>query len=81
MEVCNLPATYFVQWQPAHLSHTGEEVFDVVCIERNRMWFEENKDALYEFWKDLMAARAAYIPPPPPITSICDSLYDDDQEY
>lgn len=75
MEVCQLPACFFVQWQPAHLSHTGSEIFDVVCVERDPQWFARHKDALHGFWKDLMAARASYVPPPPPTTRIVDSLY------
>ena len=78
MEVCDLNATYFCQWQPAHLSHTGEEIFDIVLIERDRAWFQKHRETLYEFWKDLMDARATYVPPPPPKTKIQDDLYDDD---
>lgn len=78
MEVCDLSSTYFCQWAPKHLSHTGEEVFDVVLIERNREWFAQHKEALHSFWKDLMDARASYVPPPPPKTQIRDDLYDDE---
>lgn len=75
LEVCSLPACYFVQWQPAHLSHTGEEIFDVVCVERDPKWFAQHKDALHAFWKDLMEARASYVKPPSPLTRIRDDLY------
>jgi len=77
LEVCDLETCYFVQWQPAHLSHTGKEVFDIVLLGRDRDWFQKHKEALHEFWTDLMAARKAYVPPPPPTTSIIDDLYDD----
>ena len=77
MEVADLPATYFCQWQPAEFSATGKEVFDVVVVERDRQWFETHRETLYEFWMDLMAARAAYVPPPPRTSRIRDALYAD----
>ena len=77
LEVCDLETCYFVQWQPAHLAHNGKEVFDIVLIQRDRDWFQRSKETLHEFWKDLMAARKAYVPPPPRKTSIIDDLYDD----
>ena len=78
MEVCSLVTCYFVQWQPAHLSHSGQEIFDIVLVQRDPIWFETHCDALHEFWKDLMDARAAFVPPPPPKTAIVDDLYDDE---
>ena len=78
MAVCGLQSTYFVQWQPAHLSHTGTEIFDIVLVARDTQWFDEHKEALHEFWKDLMAARAAFVPPPPLTSSIRDGMYADE---
>lgn len=76
MEVCDLPGTLFVQWMPAHLTDDGHEIFDVVCIERDRHWFAQNKDTLHDFWKSLMQAREAWVPPPAPTTRIQEDLYD-----
>lgn len=75
MEVCGLDSCYFCQWQPAHFSHTGTEIFDIVVVERDREWFARHKDALHSFWGELMAARAAYVPPPPPSCLVRDDLY------
>jgi hypothetical protein len=75
MEVCGLDSCYFCQWQPAHFSSTGTEIFDIVLVERDREWFARHKDTLHDFWKELMTARATYVPPPPPSCLIRDDLY------
>lgn len=75
MEVCGLSSCYFVQWQPAHLTHDGVEVFDIVLIERDRLWFDKHKDTLYAFYTDLIAMRAGYVKPPPPACLVVDALY------
>ena len=77
LEVCDLEACAFVQWQPAHLSYNGQEFFDITIVQRDREWFAKNKDALYSFWEDLMEARANYVPPPPPVCLIRENMYDD----
>lgn len=78
LEVCDLPAAYFVQWQPAHYNLAdGVEVFDIVVVERDRAWFARAKDQLHSFWKELMDARANFVPPPPPTCLVKDDLYDD----
>lgn len=75
LEVADLDSCYFCQWQPAHLNPEGVEIFDIVLIERDKLWFEKHKDAMLAFWIDLMSARKAFVPPPPPACLIVDSLY------
>ena len=75
MEVCDIDLTYFVEWQPANLSHKGEEMINIVPITRDKEWFQKHKQTLYEFWKDLQHARRTYTPPPPPQCLIQDGLY------
>jgi len=76
LEVADLDVCYFVQWQPASLSATKQEIFTITTVERDRTWFKDNVDALHSFWEDLMDARRAYIPPPPPECLIDLDLYD-----
>lgn len=75
LECTGLDECVFVQWQPAHLARDGVEVFSIVTVERDRAWFAENVDALKEFWKDLMAARETYVPPPPPTCDVVMDMY------
>ena len=75
LEVTDLDECFFVQWQPAHLAPDNEEVFSITTVERDRRWFAANVDSLHTFWKDLMEARAAYVPPPPPSCLIDFDLY------
>lgn len=75
LEVADLDQCYFVQWQPAHLAPDNEEVFSIIVVERDRRWFAENVGRLHAFWKDLMDARAAHVPPPPPQCLIDLELY------
>lgn len=67
----------FVQWQPEYLSETGEEVFDIQMVERDRAWFETNRPKLKSFYDDLMEARRRYVKPPPPACLVSLTLYDD----
>lgn len=76
LEVADVDACYFVQWQPAHLAPDDEEIFCIDVIERDRLWFKTHVDELKSFWKDLMDRRAAYVPPPPPGCDIQLGLYD-----
>ena len=76
MEVCDLDLTYFVEWQPSHLSHNGKEILNIVPIERDRAWFEMHREALYKFFCDLQIARENYVPPPPPQCLIRPNLYE-----
>ena len=75
MEVADLDYCYFIQWMPSWLSSTGEEIFTIDVVERDRQWFADNVDELYRFWGDLMLARKAYVPPPPPSCLIDIDLY------
>jgi putative phage-type endonuclease len=75
LEVCDLPACYFVQYQPGWLSKKND-VLDITLVERDKSWFESHRGELLSFYEDLMAARELYVPPPPPQCLIVDSLYD-----
>lgn len=58
MEVCDLPATYFIQYKPGFLMTDGRPFIDITIVERDRAWFRENVESLREFWEEYMAARA-----------------------
>lgn len=75
LEVTDLDQCYFVQWQPAWLAPDEEEIFSIQVVERDRQWFADRVDALKSFHTELMAMRAAYVPPPPPVCYIQDDLY------
>ena len=74
MQVADAYQTIFAQWQPADKNDMGEEVLDIVVIDRDDAWFAKHKAQLHSFWKDLMAARATYVPPS---TKINAGLYQD----
>ena len=79
MEVCDLDSCAFVQWKPAKFTKNGEEIFDIIVVERDREWFARHKDEMYSFWTELMKAREEYVPPPPPPPPTClvdDLLYE-----
>lgn len=75
LEVADLDTCYFVQWMPGWLSSDGVELFTIDVVERDRHWFETNKDALHSFWHDLMDARDRYVAPPPPECMVDLELY------
>jgi len=75
LEVTDLDQCYFVQWQPAWLAPDEEEIFSIQVVERDRQWFADRVDALKSFHTELMAMRAAYVPPPPPVCYIQKDLY------
>lgn len=76
MEVCDVNACLFAQWQPAHLSSSGKEILDIAVVERDHEWFLKVKDTLHGFWADVMEGRANHVPRV--VTcSILDNLYDD----
>jgi len=77
MECLDVNICYFTEWQPARLSSTGKEVINIVPIERDREWFERNRETFHSYFKELQHRRATYIPPPPKSCLIRDSLYDD----
>ena len=79
MEVCDLDATYFIQYKPAEVSKKHHEELDIVVVERDRRWFAENRDAMHAFWAEYMARRRTHVPeppPPPPRCLVADDLYD-----
>lgn len=78
LEVTDLDQCLFVQWQPEWLAPDGEEAFCIVVVERDRRWFADRVTLLREFHQELMALRAAYVPPPPPTCLIDSVLYDND---
>ena len=63
MQVAEAYQTIFAQWQPADKNDMGQEVLDIVVIDRDDAWFAKHKHQLHIFWKDLMDARAAYVAP------------------
>jgi len=75
LEVLDMDLCYFVEWQPAHLSDTGEEVFSITPVQRDPTWLDRHHDALKSFYDDLMIERANYVPPPPPTCLVRDDLY------
>jgi hypothetical protein len=40
----------------------GKPFIDIVVVERDREWFAQHKDILYEFWSELMTKRQTHIP-------------------
>lgn len=63
MQVAEACQTIFAQWQPADKNLMGEEVLDIVVIDRDDAWFAHNKEKFHLFWKDLMDARRSYVAP------------------
>ena len=81
MSVCDLNETIFVQYRPGFMNPDRKPLLDVVVVERDRQWFDDNLPAMKAFWEEYMAARETYIPeplPPPPTSRIVDDLYDDE---
>jgi len=62
MEVCDLPATYFIQYKPGFLMHDGKPFVDITVVERDRTWFENNVGSLQAFWEEYMSLREAQQP-------------------
>lgn len=78
MEVCDLPATYFIQYKPAYLNEDQRPFVDIVVIERDRRWFADNMGTLKSFWQELMDKRETHVPreiATESLCSICDDLY------
>lgn len=78
LEVLDAEACYFVQYKPGFLTLDGKMILDIVCVERDRKWWETHRNALYSFWKEYMARQHTHIvmpPPPSPICLIQDDLY------
>lgn len=82
MECCDVDSTLFVQYKPAGLQRDGRAVLDVVCVERDRQWFEANRGALHSCWEEFMSRRK--LQPPgdgrddddcSPVCQIQDGLY------
>jgi len=62
LEVCNLEFCYFIQYKPGFMQDDGKPFIDIVVVERDREWFAQHKDILYEFWSELMSKRQTHIP-------------------
>lgn len=61
MEVCNVDFCYFIQYKPAFMNEGGHPFIDIVVVERDRMWFNERKDILLEFYTDLMERKKTHV--------------------
>ncbi|NDE02627.1 MAG: hypothetical protein EBZ91_12965, partial [Gammaproteobacteria bacterium] len=57
MEVCDMDQTIFVQYKPAVLTADGRPVLDIVVVQRDHAWFQNNVDALHGFWREYMQLR------------------------
>ena len=57
MEVCDIDQTIFVQYKPSAITRDGRAFIDIVVVERDRRWFENNKDGLKRFWEEYMEER------------------------
>lgn len=77
MECLDVDVCYFIEWQPEWLAHDGREVINIVPIERDRAWWDANKDVFHRYFLDLQHARRTYTPPDPKACLIRDDLYSD----
>lgn len=78
MEVLDSNSCYFVQYKPAILTG-GDPFLDIVVVERDRVWWEKHKAALYAFWQEYQARLETHVPAPVPAKPRCridDALYD-----
>lgn len=62
MEVCDLPSTIFIQYQPAHVARDGKMMLDIVVIERDTQWFAKHVDALQSFFDEYTEAKKTFVP-------------------
>lgn len=62
MEVLDCDACYFVQYKPGFLMEDGKAMIDVVCVERDRGWWDRNRDLLYAFWKEYQERQKTHVP-------------------
>lgn len=56
MEICELDKAAFIEYRPPELTH-GEYEMNVVWVDRNKDWFDENYPILENFWKDVLYYR------------------------
>lgn len=79
MECCDVDSTVFVQYKPAGLQADGRHVLDLVVVDRDRRWFEDNAPALHACWREFMRLRregvVAEAPAPPPTCAIRPDMY------
>ena len=76
MEVCDVPATYFIQYKPAYLNADQRPFVDIVVIERDRKWFADNVETLRSFWQEYMDKRDTHVSKYGVTESLC-SISDD----
>lgn len=79
LEVCNLDACWFIQYKPRFMNENDEPYVDITLVERDREWFANNKDTLFDFWKELMERRQTHVPEtvePSIVSLVDDGLYD-----
>lgn len=78
MVVCGFDTTIFLQYIPAIMTIDKKPFMDVVVIERDPVWWEENKPRLRSFWEEYQRRLETHVPaplPPNPKCLIDDTLY------
>lgn len=71
MEVCDVDATYFVQYRPASMGF----VLDICVVERDRRWFQTHEPLLRAFFDEYAQKIKTHVPPPPPACRVVEGLY------
>lgn len=65
MEVCDLEEAVFIQYKPEEITWPRKEEFTVITLKRDREWFAKSLPVLEEFYRDMLAAKAAALTPSP----------------
>ena len=48
---------YFIQYKPAEATNNNQEILDILEIQRNDMWWNDQFPKLVEFWNDVLYYR------------------------
>lgn len=78
MEVLDFDQCLFVQYKPGVLTEDGKPFMDVVCVERDRVWWKTHRDALHGFWVEYQSRMKTHVKTPAPKDPSCnvvDDLY------
>jgi putative phage-type endonuclease len=81
LAVTDMETALFIQYQPAHVSETGQPFMDIQTVKRDREWFDRALPELKRFYDEYQAARASHVKVETPDTNVClivDSMYDSD---